>query len=258
MLNDLISLISRLFRRENLVALLLIAAAIISVFGIPQHFGISELTVVVILVGFLALDSLIEKVGYLEEIESRVRGLEASVLAHPNMILLQRREALRSFPERVKGVRNIYILSLSANTLVMQNSDVIRNALETGTNFRFLLMSPKSAAIHAAELSSPTSANTDTQIRWIEDTIEMLRQVTQKRTKGRIEVHLFDCLPTASIVGYDIDRDDGWLQVELHTYRKTPSSRPLFVLQANSRSEWYEFYCKVIEELWKESLEISL
>jgi hypothetical protein len=252
------TLFQRLLRRENFVALLLVATAFISVLEIPQKFGVSETKLLLLMVGFLAIESLIVKIEYLESIEACAKRMEQIIVSHPNAVILQPRTALPLFPERIEGVKNVFVFAMSANALVMQYSRDIESALKAGTNFRFLIVSPDNPALQAAHLSSPTLSDLETQIRWINDTLIMLKVIAQIKAKGRLEVRLFQGLPTGSLIAYDVDRDTGWIQVESHIYKQAPASRPIFILSARSKNEWFNFYRKTIVELWSESQELSL
>ena len=247
----------RIFKRENLVVLVLVVTAVLSVFEIPQHFGINETKVVLIMLGFLAIDSLVEKIGYMDEIETRVKHIEAIVAVNPNSIVLQSRRSL-NFSELIKGVNNVFVCATSANHLVPTEFTNIENALKRGVNFRFVLVSPKNPSLQAAPRSSPSSTGSDLQSRWIEDTIEMLKKLSNINTKGKLELRLFDGIPTMSLNAYDIDRYDGYIQVEPHVYKKSPTDRPLFLLQIRNKSEWCEYYRKVVKDIWEDSSEYSL
>ena len=249
-------LFQRLFRRDNIIVLILVIAAALSIFDIPQTIGVSETKIILIMLGFLAIDSLLEKIGYLETIDSRTKRIEHVIISHPNAVALQTRQVLQIFSERILGVKNVFIFAISANALVMQNTRTIEKARRTGTNFRFLLLSPDNPALKSAFLSSPSSSDFDTQVQWINDTVKTLKTIAQTKAKGKLELRLFQGLPTTSLIGYDADHDTGWIQVEPHVYRQAPASRPLFIVQASSRSEWFDFYREMITELWEDGEEV--
>ena len=251
-------LFQRLFRRDNIIVLILVIAATLSIFEIPQQFGVSETKIILIMLGFLAIDSLLEKIGYLETIDTRTKRIEHIIISHPNAVALQTRQVLQPFSERILGVKNVFIFAISANALVMQNTRIIENARRTGTNFRFLLASPDNPALRAASLSSPSSANIDTQVQWINDTVKTLKTMAKTKARGKLELRLYQGVPTTSLIGYDPRRDTGWIQVEPHVYRQAPASRPLFIVQASSRSEWFDFYRDMIAELWEDGQEVAL
>ena len=61
-----------------------------------------------------------------------------------------------------------------------------------------------------------------------------------------------------SMIAYDALENDGWIQVEPHIFKKTPSNRPLFILRRKSMSSWYEYYLDTINMIWEESSNVSL
>ena len=249
------TIMQRIWKRENLVALLLIVTAILSLFEIPQILGITETKIILIMLGFLAVDGLIEKVGYLDEAEKRIKHIENVIMPHPNSILLQNRRSLPSFLDLISGVKNVFIFAMSANNLVTNEYRTIENALIRGVNFRFVLISPDNLVLQVAPHSSPSAAALDDQVQWIQSTFEMLEKLSHIEKKGRLELRLFHGIPTTSLVAYDIEKENGWVQVEPHIYRQTPADRPLFVLQIGSKNEWIHYYRKVVAEIWAASTE---
>ena len=251
--------LSRLFKRENLVALVLVATAIISIFEIPQRFGVSDSKVILILIGFLAIDSLIEKIGYLDDIEKRLTKFESLAFPYPNSIaIVNRNTIVPPFQERVLHAKSVFIFAMSANTLLMQYSRDIEKALRQGTKIRFVLVAPDNPSISSLVASSPTSSNEETQISWIHHTVDMLREMRSRNNKVKLELRFFHGLPSESLIGYDVENESGYIQVEQIVHRQTPASRPLYLLRANSNREWFNYYRSVIEEIWTDSKEVSL
>lgn len=250
--------LKRLFRRENVVTLLLVVTAVLAIFELPQKVGLNEIQIILIMLGFLAVDALIEKLGYLEGIETSTKTIENIIVPYPNSVVLRHRRDLLPFSQRVEGKRDVFVFAISANSLLSQNSRAIQNALTKGTNFRFLLVSPDNPSLEAASHSSPSAASVETQVQWIQHSVEMLRHISQDNTKGKLELRYFSGIPTTSLIAYDADTDNGSIQVEPHAFRQTPADRPLFNLQLQSKNEWYSYYKEVIEDLWDTSTPISL
>lgn len=248
----------RIFKRENIVVLLLIITALLSLFEIPQKYGIDEIKVVLAMLGLLAIDSLIEKIGYFEEINSRLIKIERIVAPHPNTILLKTRENLDSFSERISEVDNIFVLAISANNLITNEYSTILQGLKKGTNFKFVLLSPDNPGLQAVSDSSPSSSEISAQKEWIERSIDMISNLAKEEVKGTIELRLFNGLPTTSLLAYDFEIDSGWIQVEPHLYKRSPTHRPLYTLNVNSKSPWIDYYRELIDDVWKFSSEYKL
>jgi len=250
--------LKQIFRRENIINVLIIAAAVVTVFEVPQSVGVGEEKILLALLGLLALDGLIEKTAYLERIEEGLKSIRNIVSANPNAVSLTSRDALPPFSESVSGANNVFVFAISAHSLVGQHYTVILNALKEGTHFRFVLVSPDNQALEAAPLASASSTDTEIQVRWIYDTLNVLGRLAQNDTRGTLEVKLFKGIPTTSLIAYDTDRQHGWFQIDPHYHRRTPLSRPTFTLKASSGSEWFKYYQELIEDVWNDSVEFDL
>jgi hypothetical protein len=184
----------------------------------------------------------------------RSMRIETLVRAHPDAVMLQPRTELPPFVESIKGVRDVFVLAISANELTQQYSREIESALKAGTNFRSALLFPdNSGVIEALTACSPSEATTDVQIGWIRSSIAILSRLAESPTQGKLEVGLYRGLPTMSMVAYDIDLEGGCIQIEPHAFRLAPMSRPAFLLRANGKSQCFDCYKKVARDLWDSS-----
>lgn len=241
----------KILKRENAIALFVFAAAVLSFFGIPQKwFEIDDIQIILIIFGFLALDSLLEKVGFLSSIDNRTKKIEEVIQPNNDLVLLQPREALLSFSERIKNIDEIFISAISANSLLVQEYRTIQDALRKGTNLKILLIDPDNPSLQSAYFSSASSTSINTQKQWVLNTMEMLENLSSASHKGKLQVGLFEGIPTCSIIAYDYQKDDGWIQVEPHIYKKSPVSRPHFDLYCSGKSRWLDYYKGVIDDLW--------
>jgi len=75
----MIAFFQKMFKRENLLVVVLVVAAILGIVGVPQSIGITTDQIILALLGVLALDTLLERIGYLERIENHIAKLENKI-----------------------------------------------------------------------------------------------------------------------------------------------------------------------------------
>jgi hypothetical protein len=63
------TIVKQIFKRENILILLLILGALLGVVGVPQKYGFSSEQLLLALLAVLAFDTLAERLGYLDRIE---------------------------------------------------------------------------------------------------------------------------------------------------------------------------------------------
>ena len=72
-------IISKLFKRENTVAVILLISAVLGLVGVPQRIGITSEQIILAFLGLLTVDTLIERLGYLNGLAADVRELRNKI-----------------------------------------------------------------------------------------------------------------------------------------------------------------------------------
>ena len=242
-----------LLKRENLVAVVIIVTAVLTIFEVPQNlFNLSVDKVILILLGFLALDSLIEKIGYLESIEEKISRVEQAHPKDPDNVVLKTRETIPLITERLRNVKSVIIIAISANALLSSHIHRIEKAFQEGTKFRLLLMDPESPYLGAVAMSEPAIYSAEHQAQRIIDSVRLATKLSRDGVgSGQMEVRYFRGIPTVSIIAYDVDESHGLIQVELHSFQSALTSRPLFLLGKKQNPTWYKHYSTMIDKLWQ-------
>ena len=80
----------------------------------------------------------------------------------------------------------------------------------------------------------------------------MLNFASKHAATGRVEVRLFDVVPTFGVIAIDRSEGDGTLFVELNCYSSSGDQCPGFKLEKRPNSLFYS-YDRQITALWRDS-----
>jgi hypothetical protein len=142
------NVLKKLFKRENILVLILIFVALLSVVGVPQILGITSDQILLLLIGVLALDTLIERLGYLDRIESQIAELGSKLKPQIKIDMIFRpREELGSFEDCLVDGENIWIASGTLKSFLHHYANQIQRAAKNGKRFKFLIINPENQTI---------------------------------------------------------------------------------------------------------------
>ena len=158
------SILRRVLKRENVLTLLLAIGAILGSIGVPQSLGITSERILLALLGVLALDTLIERLGYLDRIETHTIGLQKQIEPIESA-QLQSRQQIEELIEALSESTTTIIESVQGVELRAFNSenDLLSYAnnrlLEAQTQIDDLSWSPVTSLGHG--LSETQSIGTE-------------------------------------------------------------------------------------------------
>jgi hypothetical protein len=136
----------RLLIPKNVLILLVISLALLGVIvpDLLQKLGFSPERVILALLAGLGIDTLIERVGYLERIENQVFNLERRIESQASADnLFRRREEMRQFSLWLQESEEIWVSGEDVMNLVNSYGGKIQEAAKEGRKrFRFLLVNP--------------------------------------------------------------------------------------------------------------------
>jgi hypothetical protein len=237
---------------RNIVPLLAITLAFLATVGIPQRWGFDTDHIILALLGVLALDTAVERLGYLRKIENSIKSLSVT----RNKPLFLSRTALDAeepFTQFIAKGQDVLIAGLSLVSTIGPLRTHFKKIAQQGTKLRFLLLDPESPCLEFAARShgvSPESLRTD-----ILSSLHHLQQLVDSvsdSTIGSVQFKLLSTIPDASIVMCDGNRDSGEIRCELFLYQADVSERPAFRLTP-ADGIIYHRYRDAVERLWSDS-----
>lgn len=226
-------------------SLTILASGIVVVLGLVNVITLSfPETMIITLLGLLAVDALSERIGILERIEDRLSGI-------PTDLGFRSRSEVIPFDQQALHASEIYVLSVSGLGFINRYIGFLEKKVMEGCQVKILLLNPDAPALHAWDLqSNPPIPNPGNDIK---TTLGMLARLTSLNgsAKGKCEVRLLDVFLSESIVAVDLSKNTGSMVVEFHAYKKAPSERPHVYLHPRSK-HWYDFYHFQFLQAWSD------
>ncbi len=245
-------ILRQLFALRNIIPLITIVLAFLGVSGLIQSSTFTTDKLILALLGVLAIDTVVERLGYLSRIEDSIKSLSLTT-SKPLLVNRATLNSDESFDHFVARGRNVLIAGITLVGTVGPLRTFFKTTMQQGTKLRFLLLDPESAGIHLAARFhgiSPESMRND-----ILSSLEHLRQLmdsTCGNKGGSIEVRLLKAIPDAGIVVRDGNRDTGEIRYEMYLFQTDVSGRPAFCLRATD-GEIFRHFRDAAERAWNDS-----
>jgi len=254
------SFFKRLFSSKNIIVLVAIVAAIFAIpnWGTTQlekYLGITEQKIVLILLGLIALDGIIERVGLLENIESRLRSVAEKL--PENTLTFRKRGQLPDLNDRIEATRELLLSGLTFGQIYNRGNELAQ-LLKEGCNIRILAVQPDSQAISYVANIDPNIASFPNPhkalaIR-IDEHLQSIYRICSGEIypkMGTIEIRTLDYVPPFVLFGVDCNvksKSIGSLKVELLAH--APSSERPHVVLSDPDDQWYRFFLNQFERFW--------
>jgi hypothetical protein len=150
--------IRSLFRRENVLVVLLVIGAFLGVIGVPQKIGITADQILLALLAVLALDTLIERLGYLDRIENLLK--ENQVLLGQTEELVRREIEGKIRPsdflstdraideEFFASASRVILTGITLQSRIRQLTHILEQRLRAGAAIQLALLEPSDSNLH--------------------------------------------------------------------------------------------------------------
>lgn len=237
---------------RNIVPLVAIILAFLGASGFLQGVFTTEQTILILL-GILAVDMVVERLGYLSRIEDGIKSISvaASKPLFLSRAMLETDEPFTQFVER--GRQDVLLAGLTLAGTVGPFRTVFKKAVQQGTNLRFLLLDPESPCPElAAHFHGVSSGSMRSDIESSLSYLQQLMDSVSSSNSGTVQVRLLRTIPNASIAMRDGNRDTGEIRYELYLYQTDVAGRPAFRLTPPD-GEIYRRFRDAIERLWNDS-----
>jgi hypothetical protein len=243
----------RYFQWKNLLLFATLVGAILAISGVIQT---DKQNIILGLLGVLAIDAFVERVGTLADIEEKVKVLAAS--QSKGFLLtrseLNEEESFTKFIQQSK--KDILIVGINFAQLLNDSQvDFWVKLIQNGVNVRFLMHNPNSKFIsqianyHGRDEQSVVSGFTSSLTDF--DKIKREVSLLKIKPKGSLEVRYIDNELTFGGAMRDCENvETGTIRFEILLYRTMPSTRPAFKL-THSDVDDYEKFKESLENLWR-------
>jgi hypothetical protein len=206
--------------------------------------------IIIALLGFLAADALIERLGLLEKVESRLGSLIQRFGAQ-DAPFLQSRKDLARFPETAQDAKDIFIIACSASGILTEHTQFFIDRVKQGARIRLAVVNPDENAV-VEIVGRSDIMPVQTQIADMRTAAGVIEHIgTHIPNTHLFEVRVFDYVPTLSFVMIDGDLPTGRISAELYLYQIDPWRRPHFLVTAKDHPDWYSYFRDICEAIWQ-------
>lgn len=224
-------------------------AIVISLLGLIEV-SIAE-SILIALLALIAADALSERIGVLYRLEKKLSKIP---IDGPYKILKSRGQ-IPEVEEFTSKASEIYILGISAHSVIHKYLGLFRDKVKNGCKIRIILLNPSSDSIeiHKSQYGFSTA------LKDINATLEVLPNLLEiPNAKGSCEVRFSGVLIPFSMFGVATVNKNGSLIVEYHSYKRTFGEYPHVLLTSKDSSDWFRFYQDQFESVWIDSLPVQL
>lgn len=244
----------RLFSLRNLAPLLIVVIAIIGSLGL-HPFGIifTSDQIIMALLAFLAIDSMVERLELLTNIEQEVKSISKSLSPKIASASFFRERDINHVRNLIDESRNeIFVAGITLDSMVTL-VDVLHAKLKQGCKIRILALHPSGKAIQ--EMAKFFASSPEFMSARIKSNLDVLDSRLRQVTNGSLEIHVLDSVFTTGYIISDPTTVKGQMSVQLYNYWIRAYRSPLFELSSQGDKEWFPLYLRQYEKYWEHSSE---
>ena len=259
------------FRLNNVIALITILGAGFAILMSRLKFltlSTSE-NIIIALLALIAIDSLIERLNILKRIEIKLtkvdditerlnilKKVELKLNQLPQVSALRKRADVIHMTQFAKTASSIHVLAISGYSIINTYQDFYEKKLKEGCNLKFLLLSPKSQYLDAYKQLNRENIVAVVK-NHIDSSLQILVPLTKKsKVKGECQVRVSEIFFPFSLVGIDLGKETGMINVEYHSFKAALDKRPHIIIEKDINPYWFDFYKEQYEQAWLEGKKI--
>lgn len=245
--------LKRLLSLRNLAPFLIIVGAIVG--SLDLHpFGIQFQTnqIVLALLAFLAIDSMVERLDLLANIEHRITSLQQIVNLKTNTAdLIKRRQDFPRLEQIIDKARyEIWVTGVTLDAIITMMSLFEAKLLE-GCNLRFMALDPSGKSIDSAARYYGNDAELSaTRIR---ANLTYLASRLQSTDKGSVEIRVLDQLFPSGYIAIDPNDHAGQMLIQLYLYHIDSEIAPILTISKEDGEQWFSLYMLQLEKAWNDA-----
>lgn len=203
--------------------------------------------IIITLLGLLAVDSLVERIGLLEKIEERVSHL-------PSADQLRDRDELTKINEEMgMSASEINAAGPTLHYLITSNYDFFAKKMREGCNLKFILLDPRSPAWDVWHQGQRTPTHRSDIAGSIKTLCELM-DLESRGVAGKCEVKLSQTYLNFSLVMTDPEKEGGRMNVEMLPLKISIHSRPHVHLTKRAHKKWFDLFYEQFTQHWDNPL----
>lgn len=154
----------------------------------------------------------------------------------------------RSLEHHLSQAKSIGFVGASLSRTLRDYSNILEKRLRLGAEVRIILMDPDSTAPDQAVLRSKGVPNRQFYIDTLRPSLERARMLSE--TSNKVDLGLLPYKPAFGMVVIDPEEPYGRIIVEMYPHH-SDGFAPTFDLQPDRDPQWYPFFQKQFDNLWK-------
>ena len=166
--------------------------------------------------------------------------------------------------EKLQNASSAWFCGYSLDRLVNESENNLHDCLKNKCEVKFLLVRPGPGGEPNELMKQHTKFR---PIHQVQLTVNMLARIKenliQEGFNPKLKIKYTDWIPSCAlyIINHEQGADDT-MQVEIYPpcFDTTAGVRPVFMLNKNKNSEkdWYEYFCKQFNSLWRQGTEVEI
>ena len=250
-----------LFDGRNLLTTITIVVGLLGVFGLPQNLGFSNEQIIIGLLSFLAIEGLLVKLFYLEEVQKSVREIKHKTTT-PNIdtILIPRNKQFE-LADYIDQAKEILICGVSLENLVMSQGNMLANMAKTGCKLHFVTINPHVNFLDSIDLGMPNYVGHQVINANIRSGLTRLGQLHHSlpvSLQEQIDIRTYAGIPFYSAVRVlNNDAKKSVIWVSFYTYGGDIGERRGILCRMNDSPQNFEFYNQSLDKLWLASTAVD-
>jgi hypothetical protein len=259
------TIVKQIFKRENILILLLILGALLGVVGVPQKYGFSSEQLLLALLAVLAFDTLVERLGYLDRIEQLSQKTYETVEYSTKKTndLLESLSRERIFPKdffvlddlqkkkSLETADDFALTGITLNYIVNNYLHIIEQRLSVGVNIRIMLLDTTDSNLAQMQQRGWGVADFDLYRSLLTQSLRKLEIVANKpKSRGIIEIGYLPFYPSFAVDLINASQPQATIWVSVF-HHKLSSPTPKFVVNSSDDPQWFGFFKDQFELLWE-------
>jgi len=245
--------LKRLLSLKNVVPLLVIAVAFAGTF-LPDTLGLEREQIILGLLAFLAIDSLVERLEMLSNIEEaigRVNNLVKSQSSRRSM--LRHRQDGPPLDEVISGAREIWVSGVNLPTMAIL-TDLFQEKAKEGARLRFLGVAVDRDQVEL--MARYFGLDKDELAASIEVNLTRLYDRLVRSFPQNVELRTTTHRPGRGYFIVDPHSDRGYMTAIAYLYQTQETHwRPELFLSKRTEPYWFKIYLNEFKRLWDDATE---
>jgi hypothetical protein len=250
------------FNRRNALSIVTVVIGIVSLCGVPQKLGLTSEQVIMGLLSFVALESIIINIDYLEHLRDAAEEVRGKVVRPGLDALFRPRSGRFDLGEAVQDAREVLVCGVSLESMVMSQASLFAQLARQRCRIRFVTADPEARLLDGIDANMANYVGGEVvrgNVRAGLARLASLYQGLSDAQRTRMEVRTYVGIPYYSAVRILRRGETGdTIWTSFYTYGGATGERRGILIDSRSSPQTFAFYRDSLDRLWASSEEVDL